>query len=146
MKLHELLKIQARSQKRVGRGIGSGKGKTAGRGTKGQKARGKIPAGFSGDILPLYKKLPFRRGLGNAKKTTKMIPIALGKLDFAKVNEEIDIQSLIKSGIIKESEARKYGVKIMGTGEITKAITVKLPVTSNAASKIEKAGGKVVRG
>ena len=145
MKLNALLKIKARPAKRLGRGLGSGKGKTGGRGTKGQKARGKIPAGFSGDILPLYKKLPYRRGLGNAKKSPKMIPLSLSKLDFAKANEEIDIQSLVKSGIIKEGVA-KNGVKIMGSGEISKAIIVKLPVTASAAAKIEKAGGKVVRG
>lgn len=146
MKLNALLKVKARSAKRVGRGLGSGKGKQAGRGTKGQKARGSIPAGFSGDILPLYKKLPFRRGIGNAKKSIKMIPLSLSKLDFAKAGEEIDMQSLIKSGIIKEGDAKKRGVKIMGTGEINKALTVKLPVTSAAATKIEKVGGKVVRG
>ena len=65
MKLNELVKLKSRGKKRVGRGLGSKLGKTAGRGTKGQKARGKIPAGFTGAGLPTYKKLPLRRGLGN---------------------------------------------------------------------------------
>lgn len=70
MKLHELMKVRAKSRKRLGRGLGSGKGKTAGRGTKGQKARGKIPATFVGS-LPLYKKLPLKRGQGNPKPSKK---------------------------------------------------------------------------
>ncbi len=73
MKLHQLSVVSHRSKKRVGRGLGSGKGKTGGRGTKGQKARGKIALGFIGGTLPLYKKLPYRRGLGNAKQTQKSV-------------------------------------------------------------------------
>lgn len=65
MKLNQLPKLKNRGKKRLGRGLGSGKGKTAGRGTKGQKARGKIPVNFSGAGLALYKKLPLRRGKGN---------------------------------------------------------------------------------
>lgn len=70
MKLHELMKIKTKNRKRLGRGLGSGKGKTVGRGTKGQKARGKMPAGFVGN-LPLYKKLPLRRGKGNPNPSKK---------------------------------------------------------------------------
>lgn len=70
MKLNQLIKVKTKNKKRLGRGIGSGKGKTAGRGTKGQKARGKIPAGFVG-ATPLYKKLPLRRGKGNPKLSKK---------------------------------------------------------------------------
>lgn len=69
MKLHQLTKIKTKDKKRLGRGIGSGKGKTAGRGTKGQKARGKIPQTFTGG-LSLYKKLPLRRGYGNPKMSS----------------------------------------------------------------------------
>lgn len=71
MRLNELIKIVSIKNKRLGRGVGSSKGKTAGRGTKGQKARGKIPAGFSGGGLPAFKKLPLRRGLGNPSPSKK---------------------------------------------------------------------------
>jgi len=144
MKLHELSKIVTKSKKRIGRGIGSGKGKTAGRGTKGQKARGKIALGFIGGTLPLYKKLPFRRGLRNPGTTTKMIPVPLSKLTKFKSGKNIDLQSLIDLKIVKEKNARKYGVKITGEGTIRVPLTVLMPTTNSAAQKIEKAGGKVV--
>lgn len=70
MKLNQMVSIKSKPKKRLGRGIGSGKGKTAGRGTKGQKARGKIPIGLGGG-LPLYKKLPLRRGQGNRSPSKK---------------------------------------------------------------------------
>ena len=79
-----------RHKKRLGRGIGSGKGKTAGRGTKGQKARGKIPATFVGS-LPFYKKLPLRRGQGNPKLSDKLVPIKLSKLNVFKSKTVVDL-------------------------------------------------------
>lgn len=145
MNLSQLLTVKARSQKRVGRGLSSGKGKTAGRGSKGQKARGSVARGFIGGTLPIYKKLPFRRGLGNSKRSSKMLPLSLSSLSVFKAESTVDLEGLIKQGIVKKSEAQKYGVKIMGTGEIDKALIVKVPVTSAAVVKIEKAGGKVVR-
>src|SRR3989338_1055175 len=81
MKLSNLSKTIERSSKRVGRGTGSGKGKTGGRGSKGQKARGKIPAAFVGGSLPLYKKLPFVRGWGNKKANPKPVVITLDELN-----------------------------------------------------------------
>ena len=150
MKLHELGKVVSRSKKRLGRGIGSGKGKTAARGTKGQKARGKIAPGFIGGSLPIYKKLPYRRGHHRAgfhdstKVTGKRVPLGVGKLDAFKAGATIDLQSLIEQKLVKESAAKKYGVKVVATGEIGKGLTVKLPVSRGAAGKIEKAGGKVV--
>lgn len=145
MKLHQLIKTTTRSRKRVGRGIGSGKGKTAGRGTKGAKARGKIPLGFIGGTLPLYKKLPFRRGLGNPKVSAKMLPINVSSLAVLKPSSKVDIAILIQSGIVKEKEIRKVGVKIVGKGDLNIPLTVAVPISKSAAAVIEKAGGKVIR-
>lgn len=141
MKLHELLKVKTKSRKRVGRGLGSGKGKTAGRGTKGQKARGKIPATFTGS-LSLYKKLPLKRGKGNPKSSRGYTLINLSKLNVFKAKEVVDISKLLEAKIISEREARR-GVKILGTGELKEALTVKLPISNSARERIEKSGGKI---
>lgn len=142
MKLYELLKINKRPKKRLGRGIGSGKGKTAGRGTKGQKARGKIPATFTGG-LSLYKKLPLRRGKGNPKLSKKPKLVSLSQLNIFKVKEVVGIEKLLEAKIISEKQA-KQGVKILGNGEIDKALIIKVPVSNSARKFIEKAGGKVL--
>lgn len=145
MKLHELVKINERSKKRVGRGLGSGKGKTGGRGMKGQKARGKIPAGFIGGTLPLYKRLPYRRGIGNMGKAAETLPVSLSELDQFKSGSVVDLQSLVTQGIIQNKQIKKFAVKILDKGDIHTALTVKVPVSASAAGKIEKAGGKVIR-
>lgn len=141
MKLHELMKVKDKSKKRLGRGIGSGKGKTAGRGTKGQKARGKIPITFSGD-LAFYKKLPKKRGLSNPKLSAKPKVITLSALNIFPARATIDLQHLLKTKLIKTGEL-KLGVKILGEGELKKALTVKLPVSKTAKEKIIKVGGKI---
>lgn len=145
MKLHKLTKVTAKSKKRLGRGLGSGKGKTGGRGTKGQKARGKVALGFIGGTLPLYKKLPFRRGLGNPKRSAKMITVPLSKLAAFKKDSVINLQSLVEKGIVKKRDVRNRDVKIVGGGEVILPLVVKLAVTSAAAEKITKVGGKVLR-
>lgn len=144
MNLNNIIKITKRSQKRVGRGIGSGKGKTSGRGTKGQKARGKVAQGFIGGTLPLYKKLPYRRGMGNAKKRNKSIPLPVSVLEVFKAREVVNVASLIEKKIISEKKVRKGDIKLVGNGTIKVALEVKLPATKSATSAIEKAGGKVV--
>lgn len=141
MKLHELIKARIRSDKRLGRGLGSGKGKTAGRGSKGQKARGKIPATFTGS-LSLYKKLPLKRGKGNAKLSKKVKVIQLSQLNIFKAKEVVDIAKLLEAKIISEKDAKK-GVKVLGGGEINKALTLKLVVSDSVRRAIEKSGGKV---
>lgn len=141
MKLHALLKINVRSKKRLGRGPGSGKGKTAGRGTKGQKARGKIPATFIGG-LPLYKKLPLKRGKGNSKRSVKPTLISLSDLNVFKAKEVVDIVKLQEANIISSKQA-KAGIKVLGNGDIDRALIIKLPVSKSALTKIEKSGGKV---
>lgn len=141
MKLNELIKIKAKSKKRLGRGIGSGKGKTAGRGTKGQKARGKIPLTFTGG-LPLYRKLPLKRGKGNPKRSLKRAIVNLSKLNVFKAGSIVDLQKLIDEGIVDIKDAKR-GVKVLSYGEISKALVVKLLVSKIARIKIEKSGGKV---
>ncbi|MDO8570085.1 MAG: 50S ribosomal protein L15 [Candidatus Daviesbacteria bacterium] len=144
MKLHTLEQTTIKSKRRIGRGIGSGRDKTAGRGYKGQKARGKVGLGFIGGTLPLYKKLPFKRGLGNTKKTKKMVPLALTRLAVFKTGSTVTLASLVEKKLLTKGQADQFGVKIMGDGEIKVALTIQLPATVSAKAKIEKAGGKVV--
>lgn len=144
MKLHTLTKTTITPKRRIGRGIGSGRDKTAGRGYKGQKARGKIGLGFIGGTLPLYKKLPFKRGLGNTKKSIKMIPLSLSKLTVFKNGSVVTLTSLVEQKLLPKGQSEKFGVKIMGDGQISVALTIQLPVTASAKAKIEKAGGKVI--
>lgn len=147
--LNQLPKIKSKASKRLGRGLGSTKGKTAGRGTKGQKARGKIPVGFSGSGLPLYKKLPLRRGWGNTRLGEKMTVLNLSDLANFKTRgvsgtkTVIDIEKLIEAKLINRKDAKR-GVKILAGGEVASALTIKLPVSENARKKIVKIGGKVL--
>ncbi len=141
MKLHELIKVNTRSRKRLGRGLGSGKGKTSGRGTKGQKARGKIPLRFTGG-LALYRKLPLKRGKGNRSAAPKKTLINIAQLDVFKDKTIVDLQKLVEMKIISEKQARR-GVKILDEGELSRVLIVKLPVSASAQKKIEKKGGKV---
>lgn len=140
MKMHKLLKTNTRPKKRLGRGLGSGRGKTGGRGSKGQKARGKIPVGFVGSH-PLYKKLPLRRGLGNPKLSSKLKPISLSVLNKFSPKSIVDLGQLLKFEIIKPKDA-KSGVKILG-GKIEKALIIKLPASASAKVAIEEKGGKI---
>ena len=140
----ELGNIKAANEKvtrrRVGRGIGSGLGKTSGRGHKGQKARsgGGVRRGFEGGQTPLYRRLP-KRGFKNinAKNYTE---VTLTMLDKA-TTEEVTAESLIKDRIISKAND---GIVVLGTGSINKKLTVKATrFTASAAKKIEAAGGKV---
>ncbi len=144
MKLHELLKVKTNTKKRIGRGLGSGKGKTGGRGTKGQRARGKIPMTFTGS-LSLYKKLPLKRGKGNTKVSPKPKTVNLSKLSVFKTKTVVDMAKLLEAKIVSQKDAKK-GVKILGQGEIESALTIKLPVSVSARQKIEKAGGQIENG
>lgn len=130
-------------KKRIGRGLGSGKGKTSGRGSKGQKARGKIKSGFTGGGMPFYKKLPLRRGLRNRKIPIKQKIINLKQLEIFAAKTVVDLDSLFKAKLLTEKELKK-GIKILGSGEIKKALSVKLPVSKSARQKLEKAGGKIL--
>jgi large subunit ribosomal protein L15 len=128
--------------KRLGRGEGSGHGKTAGKGHKGQKARsgGGIRIGFEGGQMPLYRKLP-RRGFNNFNFKTSYQLVNVGQL--AKLEgDEVSRQTLIAAGLIRDND---QGVKLLGDGEVAKAFNVSVcKVSASAKSKIEAAGGKVV--
>ena len=144
MNLSSLQKIKAKSKKRVGLGHGSGRGKTAGRGTKGLKARGDIPLDFEGGALPLIKRLPFLRGKGRNKSIQhKPFIINVAALNLLPKNATVDIETLAKYRLVKLAEAKQTGVKILGDGDLGVALTVKLPTSKGAAAKIQKAGGTV---
>ena len=143
MRMYELTKGVANPKKRLGRGLGSGRGKTSGRGTKGQGARGKVKTGFTGGGLPFYKKLPLRRGLRNPRIFKKPMGINLQRLEVFKQKDTIDIQALADGGIISKKDL-KIGIKILGSGEIKKALNIKIPISKKAKEKIEKAGGKIL--
>ena len=144
MKLHELSPAEGskKAVRRIGRGPGSGKGKTAGKGQKGQKSRSGYSRrpGFEGGQMPLQRRLP-KRGFNNIFATE------YATVNVSALNERfedgatVDAQSLIECGLIKKT---LDGVKILGKGEISKALTVKVDAVSETAkSKIEAAGGKV---
>jgi large subunit ribosomal protein L15 len=147
MKLNQLPKTTAKSKKRVGRGYGSGKGgHTAGRGQKGQKSRGQVGLLFEGTKMrkSLIRRLPMRRGKGKLKPSSKKpIIINVKYLNLLKANSQVTIENLVKEGLVVK-EALKVGVKVLGDGQLTKKLTVKLPVSKGAEKKIKKAGGKVV--
>jgi large subunit ribosomal protein L15 len=142
MKLSELKPgAPKKLPKRKGRGIGSGNGKTAGRGHKGQKARsgGKVRLGFEGGQMPLYRRIP-KRGFNNifAKVYTEVKLSELERFDSGSV---VNAETLLKEGIIKKVND---GVVILGSGELTKNLTVQAArFTKSAQQKIEAAGGKV---
>lgn len=141
MKLSDLPSIVTRSKKRLGRGHGSGKVKTAGRGTKGQKARGTMPAGFEGGQSPLFKRLPLLRGKGrNQSQKPKAFPIAAGKLNALPKGTVVTLETLKKYRMIGEDVGR---AKILGGGSLDVSLTVKVPCSSSAKAAIEKAGGLI---
>lgn len=145
MNLHTLPSVTKRKKKRLGQGYGSGRGKTAGRGTKGQKARSNIPLHFNGADLSILERLPFRRGKQRNKSfKNKPIVINVKILNLLKKNSIVDINTVVKHHFVLEKDAARYGVKILGDGELQIPLTVKLPVSKGAKEKIEKAGGTVV--
>ena len=142
--LGSLSSIVARSKKRIGRGHGSGKVKTGGRGTKGQKARGRVRVGFEGGQLPLIKRLPLLRGKDrNKSRNTVVFPLAVDKLSAMPEGVKVDVASLRKYNLIDSATVR---VKILGKGKLAGALTVMVPCSQSAKSVIEKAGGKVIIG
>jgi len=147
MKLNQLPKITSKKKKRVGRGYGSGKGgHTSGRGAKGQKARSKVKPWFEGGQTPLLKRLPMKRGKDKFKSLKpKPIVLNLKYLNLLPKNKKVTLKSLVKHGLVDKREAEKYGVKILGGGELKIPLTVQLPCSKSAQKKIEKAGGKVIK-
>ena len=128
-------------EKRLGRGIGSGLGKTSGKGHKGQNARsgGGVRVGFEGGQMPLVRKLP-RRGFKNADFKKVYSIINLSQLNKFDENSVVDEKALIEKGIFSKIE--EYGVKVLGSGKLEKPLTVKAHKFSESAlKKIKKAGG-----
>ena len=123
---------------RVGRGHGSGNGKTAGKGHKGQKARSGAPRpGFEGGQMPLYRRLP-KRGFTN-RNTKDIVSINITELNRFEDGTVVTIETLVENGVIKNP---KDGVKILGNGELTKKLIVKANAFSaSAAEKIQALGG-----
>lgn len=143
MKLHELSPVPGSTaeRKRVGRGHGSGNGKTAGKGHKGQKARsgGGVRPGFEGGQMPLQRRLP-KRGFVNIFATH------YSNVNIGDLNEKfedgavVDTEAIVKAGLVKKVQD---GIKVLGDGEVSKNLTVKAVAFSKSAKeKIEKAGGK----
>ncbi len=143
MKLNELspAKGSRKAPKRLGRGVGSGAGKTAGRGTKGYNSRsgGGVRPGYEGGQMPLQRRLP-KRGFTNIfKKNIAVINIR----DLAKFDQEsvVDTDALVQAGLVK---GKRDGVKLLGQGEIKYSLNVKVnQISKSAREKIEAAGGKV---
>ena len=143
MKLHELSPAEGsvKASFRKGRGAGSGNGKTAGKGHKGQNARsgGGVRPGFEGGQLPLYRKLP-KRGFNNARFGKQYSVINVEALNKFNDGDVVDSAALLLKGIINSV---CDGVKVLGEGELTKKLTVKAKVFSaSAKEKIEAVGGK----
>lgn len=137
-----------RSAKRVGRGIGSGKGgHTVGKGQKGQKSRAKLSVIFQGYKVKksFIKKLPFMRGKGKFKAGPGPLTVQVGALEILPKGSVVDIETLIKAALV-EKAAKKVGVKILGRGELTKTLTVKVSISASAIKKVEKAGGVIELG
>ena len=141
MMLHEIRPAEGASKaaKRKGRGHGSGNGKTAGYGHKGQKARSGVKkAGFEGGQMPLQRRLP-KRGFNNIFATV-YTTVKLSDLEKFEAGSVVDANALLEKGIIKKVND---GVKVLGNGTLTKALTVKVSAyTASAKESIEKAGGK----
>ena len=143
MKLHELLPPDGsrRSRKRVGRGVGSGHGKTAGRGSKGHNSRsgGGVRPGFEGGQMPLHRRLP-KRGFTNIFKK-KIVVINIRDLSRFESGSTVDEAALVRIGLVK---GRRDGIKLLGKGDITFPLTVKVnDVSKNAREKILAAGGNI---
>ncbi|MGH1377987.1 MAG: 50S ribosomal protein L15 [Alphaproteobacteria bacterium] len=149
MKLNELQpqKGSTKNRIRVGRGIGSGKGKTCGSGQKGQKSRSGVAIkGFEGGQMPLYQRLP-KVGFRNTKFATNLVELTFVQLQYAIDTKKIDAKktidedALVAAGVIRN---KKDGVKVLATGELTAKVDLKVTKISKGAKEaVEKAGGKV---
>jgi large subunit ribosomal protein L15 len=141
MNISRLPSIIAKPKRRVGRGHGSGRVKTSGRGTKGQNARDSMPPSFEGGQLALIKRLPLLRGKGKNKSITeKAFPIPVGTLEAIPTATKVELATLVKYHMIEERVSR---VKIVGGGNLTHKLTVLVPCSKGAKEVIEKAGGTI---
>ena len=149
MKLNELKPKEGsvKDRTRVGRGIGSGKGKTCGSGQKGQKSRSGVAIkGFEGGQMPLYQRLP-KFGFNNTKFATNLAELTLVQLQHAidtkkiDAKKEIDEDTLVKAGVVRR---KLDGIKVLATGELSAKVNLKVTkISKGALAAVEKAGGKV---
>jgi large subunit ribosomal protein L15 len=149
MKLNEIAGRPGarKTRKRIGRGIGSGKGKTGGRGGKGQTARSGVRIkGFEGGQMPLHRRLP-KRGFKNTKFALRLNEVNLGRIQTAidakllDASAKIDAAALVKAGLLRRA---KDGVRLLGTGEIKAKVTLSFyGASKSAVAAVEKAGGSV---
>ena len=149
MKLNELKPKEGsvKDRTRVGRGIGSGKGKTCGSGQKGQKSRSGVAIkGFEGGQMPLYQRLP-KFGFNNTKFATNLAELTLVQLQHAidakkiDAKKEIDEDTLVKAGVVRR---KLDGIKVLATGELNAKVNLKVTkISKGALAAVEKAGGKV---
>lgn len=134
-----------KKRKRVGRGMASGHGKTSGRGMKGQKARGSVRMGFEGGQTPLYRRLRKRRGVSQAARNIGIFRRTYAQVNVGRLEERFDAGTVVTPELLRERRiVRKLGdgVRILGDGQLTKALTVRAHHFSAAArAKIEAAGG-----
>jgi len=151
LNLSTLKPAQSRKdRKRVGRGLGSGKGRYSGRGIKGQKARAgshKMRPGFEGGQMPLYMRLGKQRGATSKDALpigpfrTSTVPVNVGALDRFDDGAEVTPESLVERGLLKNT---KTDVKLLGSGELNKKLTIRVhAISATAREKVEKAGGTV---
>lgn len=134
-----LSKSTNQKSKRIGRGPGSGKGKTAGRGTKGQNARGKIPithSHFEGGQRPLFKRLPYRRGKGNRKVTPKALVINIEKIKAKTSQTQITLDTLINLGIIKSKDLKRP-IKVLGLAKSSGKFIINLKTPKKISPKLK---------
>jgi large subunit ribosomal protein L15 len=142
IKLHHLKPAEGATtrRKRVGRGDAGKGGKTAGRGTKGSGARGTVPAGFEGGQMPLIRRQPKRRGFNNPNK------VVFAVVNVARLEEAFDAGDVVtRDVLVKRGLVKKKGpVKVLGQGDLSKALTIEVDaVSAIAREKIEAAGGSV---
>ena len=141
-RLHHLKPAEGAThrRKRVGRGDAGKGGKTAGRGTKGTGARGNVPAGFEGGQMPLIRRQPKKRGFNNPNKVVSAV------INLRSLDEAFTAGDVVTTAVLRERGLVKRGrpVKVLGHGELTKALTVEVEaVSATARTKIEAAGGTV---
>lgn len=137
---NQLPKIVHNRKKRLGRGYGSGKGgHTSGRGQKGQKARGSVGILFEGLKVKksLIHRLPMLRGMNRFKAGAKPVIITLDMLNKLPDGMDVTVESLVEAGLVSAQKARRYGVKVLGTGTLTKKLTVSVPMSKSAQEKLK---------
>ena len=139
-------KVNAKKRKRVGRGYGSGRGgHTAGRGQKGQKSRRKIGVIFEGVKInkSLLIRLPVRRGKEKLKPSSKPLIVNLKYLEILPSGTLVNIENLVKYKVVDSRDAKRFGLKILGDGKLTKKLEIALPISKSAMEKVKKVGGSI---